>query len=182
MNLSHYSVNRNIDQIQSKIPYELVEQVRAYHLHTPDETIFNTLDYIGIDAICDTISQGALLYDVAIVLDLPVAVLDRWLKRSDGYMDQYNEARRLSAQSKIAKANALLMSVRPTDRDAMAVAKAKAKADHLKWEATRDDPEGYGDRVKHDSAQSAVQFNIHIGQERQSINLGTLVTEEQSNS
>lgn len=173
MNLSHYNVNRNIDQIQSKIPHALVDQIRAYHLNTPESTIFRALDYIGIEAICDTISQGALLYDVAVVLDLPITVLNRWLKRSDGHVDQYNEARRLSAQAKIAKANALLMGVRPADRDAMAV--AKVKADQLKWEASHDDPEGYGDRMKHDVSQTAVQFNIHIGQEKQQVDLGATI-------
>ncbi len=170
MDLTNYAVNRHANPPPINIPADAINRIKAYHSNVSEEVVIEGLEILGADTICDLISQGYLLFDVSVALDLPLTILDRWLQTN--HAATYQNARRLSAQPKVAEARQLLMNVKVGDRDAMAI--AKVQANHLKWEAARDDPEQYGDKVKHNVESQPVVFNIALsGGER--INMGNHV-------
>lgn len=162
------------DGLYTAVPWELIRQIREHGINTPDEQVFQALDYIGIEAIVDIISQGAFLSDIASSLDIPVTKIDRWLRQEPTRVEGVAIAERYAAEHHLSLAIREVMNVSETDVDRMKV--AKVKADLQKWVATRKDRDKYGDKVSHQhSGDVGVEFHItlsnHVGDQPKVIDI-----------
>jgi len=165
--LTNYEIQRNLDSLSIEacalIPHAILMQIRAHHMNTPKEVVYQALDSIGIVVICDLVSQGVLPVDVAQSLDIPYVYLDKWLKSTEERIEFIAAAYKGSAQTHLSDAMKMYNDVGSTDVDAARV--AKIKADHNTFLAKHHDPDMYGDksRNKEDGGDSPVVWNINIG-------------------
>lgn len=146
-------------QLASRVPINILRQARDIHTNTTDEMYFQMLDSIGIDAVCDLISQGCFIYDLAMTLDIPPTKFREWVDKDHSRVDKMEAAEELSAEAFLSMSNQEVMSVKSNDTDGARV--AKIKADHLKWIASRKDRIKYGDQVNHKhSGGQTVEYRI----------------------
>lgn len=165
-NLTSYTIDRKLSSLAieatSLIPWEVLKQMRARDIETHEEDVFNALDHMGINVICDLISQGVFPVDVANSLDIPAVTMMKWIEKNPHHMDDMEMALKCSAQAHLSEAMKMTMDVGASDVDASRV--AKTKTDLLKWLASRHDPDQYGDKARGERGGGvSVGFNIQIG-------------------
>lgn len=148
-------------KLASRVPIRLLRQVRDYHVNTPDQSLYDMLDHIGIEPMADVVSQGCFLYDIAAALDIPFPKFRTWLEMDNSRIDHIEKAEILSAEAYLSKGTAMVMSVDTHDTDGAKV--AKVKADHLKWLAKVKDRDKYSDQVKHShSGGQTIEYRINM--------------------
>ena len=148
-------------QLAARVPIKILRQARDVHTNTSDEIYFSMLDSIGIDAVCDLISQGCFTYDVAMTLDIPPTKFREWIDSDHVYGEKLEVAEELSADAFLSIATEEVMNVTEIDVDGARV--AKVKADHMRWLASRKDRTKYGDQVSHKhSGGQTVEYRISM--------------------
>jgi len=164
--LSNSQVQRHLPdwraiKLTARVPIAILRQARDISVNTPDSLYFQMLESVGIDAVCDMVSQGCFAYDVAMALDIPVPKFREWIENSSDYIEKMEIAEEISAEAYLSASNEIVMGVNEHDTDAARV--AKMKADHLKWLASTKDGSKYGKNVNHKhTGASSVVYNINL--------------------
>lgn len=100
------------------------------------------LDDIGIDWVCDQITEGRMLSHIAKEASVSIATLSEWLSRAERSV-RAREARKAAAATYAEMAEDGIAAA----EDGFALAKAKEMAHHLRWKASKMNPSSYGDKV-----------------------------------
>lgn len=112
---------------------------------------FGLLDAAGADEILDRIANGESLYKIAADANVRRTVIYQWLD-ARGLRERFQEARKLSATSRVDDAQIALEGATP---ESIGVVREKVK--FQTWMAARSDRETYGD-------QTIVNHQINLGQ------------------
>lgn len=111
----------------------------------------------GLDAILDRVAISDSLADIATTFEVSRHTLYRWLRKNEERWSLYLEAKEVSADALVEEAGTILDDVDAGD-GAPEVSKAKNRADHRRWLATKRDRGQYGD-----DAAANVQVNVDLG-------------------
>lgn len=98
----------------------------------------------GIEAICDDIGDGTTLQQIADKLGIGIGRLAEWLD-----LEPERAALARAARSRTAPMwdEFALTTIQAADT-AIAIAKAREVANHLRWRTTKIRPQDYGDKVQ----------------------------------
>lgn len=102
------------------------------------------LDAFGLDAVCERISEGLSLTDIAIEAGVSKGTLLAWLDAVPDRSARAREARAVSARHWDEQAEKELRDA----SDAFELAKARELASHFRWRAKSIAPKDYGDKVQ----------------------------------
>ena len=164
--LQNSTVNRTLPdwraiQLAARVPIKVLRQARDVHSNTSDELYFTMLDSIGVEAICDMVSQGCFLFDVGQTLDIPLTKIYEWFESDNTYIEKIEKAEEISAEAFLSASNEIVMGVKEGDTDNARV--AKVKADHLRWLAAAKDRNKYGKQVSHNhSGGQTIEYRISL--------------------
>lgn len=100
------------------------------------------LDDIGIDWVCDQITEGKMLREIAEDIGCSISVISVWLARPD-HSARAREARKAAAATYAEMAEDEIRRA----VDPFQLSKAKELAHHFRWKAAKMDPK-YGDKVQ----------------------------------
>lgn len=114
---------------------------------------YSFLEDIGIVPVKEFIYKGAMLIDVAEVLNVSVTVLKRWIK-DEGYEEEIDEASIASAEGYIANGERLLKSAETPFQ----LNKAKALIEHGRFMASKKDKKTYGAQLAIEGSLTAVHY------------------------
>lgn len=101
------------------------------------------LDAAGIDALCDAIVSGTSMTEYAVQLGVSIGSLINWIEGDSERSARVREARRQSARTYDDKALAELEDA----KNAFGLAKAREKAQHYRWRASKIAPKEYGEKL-----------------------------------
>ena len=101
------------------------------------------LDAIGIDAICDRLSDGETMTRIAEAVGVSIGTLISWVNDDSERSARAREARILSARIWDEKAEHGIELA----SDAFELSRAKELAHHYRWRAAKIAPKDYGDKV-----------------------------------
>lgn len=101
------------------------------------------LDAFGADKVCELITDGKTLTEIAQAARVSFGSLQTWLEAVPERSARAREARRLAARLYDEEA---LTGIQLA-KDQFSLAKAKEAAHHLRWRAAKIDPKGYGDKL-----------------------------------
>ena len=101
------------------------------------------LEAVGVVAICEFITAGESLTDIAKKLDVGIATLLDWIERDPERAAYTREARTRSARLWDEKAERVISDA----KDPFELTKARELAHHYRWRAKAIAPRDYGDKV-----------------------------------
>lgn len=120
--------------------------------------VYERLDRLGLDWLCDQLIDGRSVRSVARELDASAVAILKWIDREPGRMRQYQLARQAQADAIVDELIELADSPVPVDdmgrTDSAAVNQLRLRVDTRKWIASKFRPGLYGDRV-------AVETNVN---------------------
>lgn len=102
-------------------------------------------DFFGLseDDILERIDSGEMLSAIARSVGKSKSMLGRWIAADEGRSARVREARSLAAEAWDAEAEEDIKNA----RDPFELARAKERAHHLRWRASKISPKVYGDKV-----------------------------------
>ena len=106
----------------------------------------NLLDNIGIDAICDLLVTGESQADIAKRHNVSTSKLSAWLLGDPTRMARAREARSISAEAWLDKAERVLLDL-PSDGTGADIARARELSQFYRRAAAIRNPREYGDRI-----------------------------------
>lgn len=109
-------------------------------------TATQTIDALGVDALCDRLCAGESQTSIAASLGVGIATLSRWIAADPERSARVREARIAAARTFDEMAEAELRAA----TDAFALAKARELASHYRWKASKSNPREYGDKLEID--------------------------------
>ncbi len=109
----------------------------------------------GDDAVLDRVAEGESMVDIAKTYRISRSTLMRWVKKDDARHSAYKAAKSESADSLVEEAGEILDDADPSSGPT--VQKAKERAAHRRWLASKRDRVQYGDDAK---ALVAVNFDL----------------------
>lgn len=113
--------------------------------------VYERLDRLGLDWLCDQLIDGRSVRSVARELDASAVAILKWIDREPGRMRQYQLARQAQADAIVDDLIDLAderVPVGPDGRmDSAAVNDKRLRIDTRKWIASKFRPGLYGDRV-----------------------------------
>lgn len=118
-----------------------------------EPTSRNTLDEIGIEAICDRLADGESQTAIAASLNISKSSLCRWIALDEQRSARAREARILAAS---AYADLALAAIKDAP-DPFELTRARELASHYRWQASKASPQEYGDKVE-TTHKGEVQF------------------------
>lgn len=104
----------------------------------------DALENLGIDAVCDLISDGAGFRDIAKCAGVGVGSVLRWLDSNPGHSARALEARRVTAVLWDQEAE---KAIREAPAIAEEMTRARELAQHFRWRAAKLNPRQYGDKL-----------------------------------
>lgn len=114
------------------------------------------LERFGEDSMIESVCAGSTISELASDLGVPVKALSDWIGSKESRRHRFLWARAVSAEAKEIEAYRHLDTLPPTATPAE-VARAKELAAHCRWQATKRNPDTYGEKrqltVKHDVGQ-----------------------------
>ena len=102
------------------------------------------LDAIGIDVICDRITEGESQAKIARDIGINPSHLSRWLGQHSA---RAHEARHQSADASADRAESVLIDA---EQNSIEITRARELASHYRWMASKRRPAEYGDRIQQD--------------------------------
>jgi hypothetical protein len=112
---------------------------------------------IGIDVICEQISNGTSLTDIAKSASTSFAVLQTWLDSEPEYSMRAREARIKTARFWDDQATARVDGA----KDKFQLDKARELAHHYRWRASKIAPKEYGDKtIIAGDSENPLELNI----------------------
>lgn len=117
----------------------------AYSLTTM-ATATETIDAIGVDALCDRLCAGESQTAIAESLGVGIATLSRWIAADPERSARVREARIAAARTFDEMAEAELRAA----ADPFGLAKARELASHYRWKASKSNPREYGEKIEID--------------------------------
>jgi hypothetical protein len=112
-----------------------------------EQTPQQKLEALGVDALCQRLRGGQTLTAIAVDMDIGKTTLLDWLAADPDRSARAREARSAAAVMFDEQADQLLEGA----RDYFELAKAKERAQHLRWRASKVNPTAYGDKVQVDA-------------------------------
>jgi len=113
--------------------------------------LFDRLDLIGVESICDRLIDGHSVRTIARDLGASATAVLKWLDREPERMRQYQLARQAQADALVDEIIDLAdepIPVGPDGRmDSAAVNDKRLRIDARKWIASKFRPSHYGDRI-----------------------------------
>ena len=109
-------------------------------------TATQTIDALGVDALCDRLCAGESQTAIAQSLGVGVATLSRWIAADPERSARVREARIAAARTFDEMAEAELRAA----IDPFSLAKARELASHYRWKASKSNPREYGDKLEID--------------------------------
>jgi hypothetical protein len=120
--------------------------------------LYERLDRLGIEWLCDKLIGGESLRAIARELDASATAIQKWVDREPGRMRQYQLARQAQADALIDGLIDIAdepVPVGPDGRmDSAAVNDKRLRIDARKWIASKFRPGIYGDKVTVDGTMS----------------------------
>jgi hypothetical protein len=121
--------------------------------------LYERLDRLGIEWLCDKLIEGESLRAIARELDASATAIQKWVDREPGRMRQYQLARQAQADVLIDGIIDIAdepVPVGPDGRmDSAAVNDKRLRIDARKWIASKFRPGMYGDKVAVEATMSA---------------------------
>ena len=105
-----------------------------------------TIDALGVDALCDRLCAGESQTAIAGSLGVGIATLSRWIAADPDRSARVREARIAAARTFDEMAEAELRAA----ADLFGLAKARELASHYRWKASKSNPREYGDKLEID--------------------------------
>jgi len=105
-----------------------------------------TLDDLGVEWLCDQITDGNTQTEICRQLKIGIASLGRWIGADADRSARVREARIAAARSFADKAESVLRGARTP----FLLAKAKELAHHYRWQASKADPGSFGEKIEID--------------------------------
>ena len=125
-------------------------QALAKHRWAHEQSIMTTatqtIDALGVDALCDRLCAGESQTAIAQSLGVGVATLSRWIAADPERSARVREARIAAARTFDEMAEAELRAA----IDPFSLAKARELASHYRWKASKSNPREYGDKLEID--------------------------------
>jgi DNA-binding transcriptional regulator YdaS (Cro superfamily) len=109
-------------------------------------TATDTIDALGVDALCDRLCAGESQTAIAESLGVGVATLSRWIAADPERSARVREARIAAARTFDEMAEAELRKA----TDPFGLAKARELASHYRWKASKSNPREYGEKIEID--------------------------------
>lgn len=109
-------------------------------------TATETIDALGVDALCDRLCAGESQTAIAESLGVGIATLSRWIAADPERSARVREARIAAARTFDEMAEAELRAA----ADPFALAKARELASHYRWKASKSNPREYGEKIEID--------------------------------
>ena len=100
------------------------------------------LDRLGIDWVCEQITEGKMLREIAREVGCSISAISEWLASPD-HSARAREARKAAAAAYTEMAEEGIRNA----ADPFELAKAKELAHHFRWKAAKMDPK-YGDKTQ----------------------------------
>lgn len=102
------------------------------------------LDAVGIDSVCEDISDGCSLTSIAIKANVSIGSLLAWLEAMPERSSRAREARTAMAKLWDERAEAIILNA----GEEFDLKKAKELAHHYRWRASKIAPREYGDKLE----------------------------------
>lgn len=109
-------------------------------------TATETIDALGVDALCDRLCAGESQTAIAESLGVGIATLSRWIAADPERSARVREARIAAARTFDEMAESELRSA----TDPFGLAKARELASHYRWKASKSNPREYGEKIEID--------------------------------
>lgn len=124
-----------------------------------------TIDALGVDALCDRLCAGESQTSIAESLGVGIATLSRWIAADPERSARVREARIAAARTFDEMAEAELRRA----ADPFGLAKARELASHYRWKASKSNPREYGDKIEIDQKTTLTdlteeQINARLAQ------------------
>ena len=108
---------------------------------------YQLLDEIGIDTVCDRLSGGESITQIAKSLKIAQSSLSKWIALDENRSARAREARNASADAYADKAEEALLFAPP---EQIEISRARELASHYRWMASKRRPAEYGERIQQD--------------------------------
>lgn len=120
-----------------------------------------TLDALGIDAVCERIEGDESLASIAADLGIPKSTLTEWIQADLERSTRAHASRIISSEACDDHALRAIKEL-PSDGTPAQIAKARELASHYRWRAKMRDPARYGDKqqVEHSGAMTLEQLVV----------------------
>lgn len=105
-----------------------------------------TLDELGIDWLCDKLTDGESQTAISRELGIGIASLSRWIAGDPDRSARAREARIAAARAFEERAAEVIERA----ADPFGLAKAKELAHHYRWKASKANPREYGEKIEID--------------------------------
>lgn len=119
--------------------------VKAKKARAPKGSIFDALDKLGIDAVCEALRGGDTYREISKKVGGSKGSLISWLSADKDRSARAREARSIGAAAYDEEAEQLLRDA----KDPFELARARELAQHLRWRSSKINPE-YGDKFQFD--------------------------------
>jgi transposase-like protein len=114
----------------------------------------------GDEAVLDRVADGESVVEIAKDYKVSRSTLMRWLKKDDGRHEAYQEAKSESADALVEEAGDILDNA--STESGPHVQKAKSRAEHKRWLASKRDRVQYGDDAKALIAVNVDLSSLHL--------------------
>jgi hypothetical protein len=113
------------------------------------------LDAFGVEALCDRLVAGETQTKICKELKVTKGSLGRWISLDAERQARVREARIEAAEAYEEMADEGLRMAKNTFQ----LAKARERAQHLRWKASKADPRRYGDKLQVDQTTTVVNLS-----------------------
>ena len=110
----------------------------------------------GSSAVIDRVADGETMVDIAKEYNVSRSTLMRWVKKDEARHDAYKLAKSESADALVEEAGEILDDA--STKSGPDVQKARSRAEHRRWVASKRDRAQYGD-----DAKALVAVNLDLG-------------------